>query len=235
MQDRKFDEVSRYYDETYYRDAAGVAPHVSAHLQRLARRFVQPGMQVLDVACGTGEWLLAAQARGAVPAGIDISRTATGICRRRMPEGEFHTGPAETLPFPAGRFDLVSCLGSLEHFLDQAGALREMLRVARPDARFLILVPNADFLTRRLGLFRGTWQTAVREDVKTLAAWQALFESAGLRVERRWRDLHVLSPHWILLRGPWRAPLRALQALLLAIWPLRWQYQVYHLCRRAAA
>jgi hypothetical protein len=35
------------------------------------------------------------------------------------------------------------------------------------------------------------------------------------------------------MNGWLAAPLRALQALALVFWPLRWQYQVYHLCTKA--
>src|SRR5690606_38797234 len=155
------------------------------------------------------------------------------LCRAQMPEGDFHVGPAERLPFGDGEFDLVTCLGSLEHFLDPVGALKEMRRVARPKARFLILVPNSGFLTRRLGLYRGTWQRTVIERARTLDEWQSIFCDAGLQVTERWKDLHVLSWSWIG-RGSWyQVPIRLLQALLLAIWPLSWQYQVYHLCAEA--
>ena len=105
-----------------------------------------------------------------------------------------------------------------------------MVRVAKREAIFLLLVPNADFLTRRLGLYGGTQQAEVREDVRTLAGWEGLFDSTGLRVTRRWRDLHVLSWSWIA-QGKWYSwPCRAAQALALPFWPLSWQYQVYHLC-----
>jgi hypothetical protein len=108
-----------------------------------------------------------------------------------------------------------------------------MARVAKKDARFVILVPNADFLTRKLKLFGGTNQKDAKEVVRTLEEWESLFEQAGLRVSRKWKDLHVLSWNWIGMNGWLRAPFRAMQALLLLIWPLRWQYQVYHLCEKA--
>ena len=107
--------------------------------------------------------------------------------------------------------------------------------MARPDARFVLLVPNTGFLTHRLGLYHGTCQNAVIERARDLNEWLTIFESAGLRVTTRWRDLHVLSWSWIN-RGRWyHVPLRALQALLLAVWPLSWQYQVYHLCAKSDA
>lgn len=224
--------IKQFYDNEYYRDSR-TPTDTSAHHRRLAARLgITAGMRVLDVACGRGDWLLAARARGAAVAGIDLSERAIAHCHEAMPEGEFSAGPAETLPFTDGGFDLVTCLGSLEHFVDKPAALGEMLRVAKPDARFLLLVPNAGFLTRRLGLYGGTNQKGVKEDVYPLQTWSTLFTTAGLRIESRWADLHVLSFEWIRKGSPLMWPLRTLQALALAVWPLNWQYQVFFLCRR---
>jgi SAM-dependent methyltransferase len=225
--------IAEFYDNTYHANAARPtkAGH-DRHLVNLASKMaVTPGMQVLDVACGTGDWLSVLADRGCVPHGTDISRKAIDVCRQRMPKGEFHTGAAETLPYPDDSFDLVTCLGSLEHFLDQPGALREMRRVSRPGAQLLILVPNAGFPPYRFGLYAGTSQVAARETVRSLDEWEGMFGAAGLVVERKWKDLHVLNGRW-LFRQPWRMlPLRIAQAVMLPLWPLAWQYQVYHQCR----
>ena len=227
--DSELQAIKSFYDDVYYANA-GKPLQGSAHLRRLAAKIgVRSGDAVLDIACGLGEWLHACSCAGAQVAGVDLSERAIEYCNRNMPDGEFHAVAAEHLPFATGKFDLVSCLGSLEHFVEPVTALREMLRVAKPDARFLILVPNADFLSRRLGLFRGTQQKDAKEVVRTLAEWDALFAEAGLRVTRRWKDLHVCSWTWIRLNGWQAVPVRALQALALVAWPLRWQYQVYHL------
>jgi ubiquinone/menaquinone biosynthesis C-methylase UbiE len=224
------DDVGNFYDRIYYQTTKdGQLP--SRHLRRLARRF-EPwkGRRVLDVACGAGHWLQAIADCGAVPAGIDISQVALNVCKTVLPRAELYCGPAERLPFADRQFDFISCLGALEHFLDPVAALREMKRVAKPDARFLLLVPNADFLPSRLGLYTGTVQSSVKEEARSLLEWQELFESTGLRVKARWKDLHILSTSWIF-RGPYyQWPLRAVQALALPFWPLAWQYQVYHLC-----
>jgi ubiquinone/menaquinone biosynthesis C-methylase UbiE len=187
-------------------------------------------MRLLDVACGAGQWLAAAAALGAIPAGIDISEKALDACRKSLPNSDLHCGSAEQLPFTDGYFDVISCLGALEHFLDPHMALCEMVRVAKPDAKFILLVPNLKFLSRRLGLYSGTEQADIREELRTLTQWHDLFTSAGLRVRHRWRDLHVLSPSWIFRGSFYAWPVRAAQALALPLWPLEWQYQVYHLC-----
>ena len=220
-------EIQAFYDKVYYKDAR-TDNAVPRHLRRMATRFIKPGQQVLDVACGTGNWLMAVRDAGGLPSGIDLSPRAIDICKQQMPEGEFHSGPAESLPFRTNAFDVITCLGSLEHFLDPVSAVKEMVRVSRKGALFIILVPNSGFLTRRLGLYGGTHQVAAREDVRSLEEWNEIFESGGLKTTRRWKDLHVLSREWIGSRG-WRyTPIRALQALALIFWPLSWQYQVYH-------
>ncbi len=224
------EEIRRFYDRIYHKDALVIA-RIPLHLRRMAARL-EPweGRQLLDVGCGTGEWLRAAAERGAIPSGIDISQVAIDICQQALPKAELYCGPGESLPFENDRFDFVSCLGSLEHFLDPESALREMARVAKSGAISLLLVPNANFLLRRLGFFCGTQQADLREDVRTLAGWQELFELAGHRVVRRWKDLHILSWSWIRLGRWYLWPIRAALALSLPFWPLSWQYQVYYLC-----
>jgi len=226
-------EIRKFYDSVYHAEGSKHGAPSQRHHERLARRVgVREGDRILDVACGSGEWLEVCARRGARVTGVDISQPAIARCRRRLPTRDFRIHPAEHLPFSEGAFDLVSCLGAVEHFVDPSRALSEMLRVAKPGARILLLVPNADFLTRRLGLYRGTRQIEAKEEVRSIVDWSRLFNSAGLEVTGKWRDLHVLSRAWIL-GGSWPSiPLRFLQAVMLPFWPVAWQYQVYFLCKR---
>ena len=229
----ELEEIKSFYDDVYYADADKPIQNV-AHLKSLARKAgVRSGDTILDVACGLGEWLYICSGAGALVYGVDLSERAIATCKKNMPGGEFHAVPAEKLPFNSMKFDLVSCLGSLEHFVEPVISLQEMVRVANEDAKFLILVPNADFLTRKLGLFGGTYQKDAKEVVRTLEEWEGLFEQAGLHITRKWKDLHVLSWSWIAMNGWLQVPFRMLQAVMLPLWPLRWQYQVYHLCVKA--
>jgi SAM-dependent methyltransferase len=230
QKEQQYEQLRKFYDGEYYGANAAVKP-LSWHYKAVARRLGDPqGKQVLDIACGTGDWLAYFEERGGQISGIDISERAVEVCNSRFDKGEFVVGPAEELPFDDSHFDLITCMGSLEHFVDPDAALQEMRRVAKPDAKFLILVPNAGFLPRRLGLYAGTQQVKVREVVRSLEEWQELLQRSGLSVVERWRDLHVMTMGWICSEGWLRAPLRAAQAVALSIWPMRWQYQVYHLC-----
>lgn len=229
---KDYERAIDFYNDKYYgREFA--LKNTSWHDKVVAERLGSlDGAQVLDVACGGGKWLKLLAERGAQIAGVDIADRAIDYCKQTVVQGEFHVAAAEEMPFESGRFDVITCMGSLEHFADKSRALGEMQRVAKPTAKFLLLVPNAGFATRRMGLFRGTLQTAVREDVYSLAEWDQLFRESGLSVTARWRDLHVLSWNWICQKNPVTWPLRAAQALVLGIWPISWQYQVYHLCRK---
>ena len=226
------DEIKEFYDSIYYADAKAKHENsINAHYNRLLDRLnITRGSKVLDVACGAGGWLKVCEGNGTKVSGVDLSSKAIALCRELMPDGDFYAQPAETLPFTDGRFDVITCLGSLEHFVDPESSLREMVRVAKNDATFVILVPNKDFLTRKLGLFGGTYQVDAKEVVRTLDEWKTLFSSAGLTITERWKDLHVINKGWIMKGKPYMWPLRALQCLLLWAWPLKWQYQVYHRC-----
>ena len=141
--------------------------------------------------------------------------------------------PPTRCPGPTPASTWSTCLGSLEHFPDKLQALKEIVRVATDEARFLVLVPNAGFVTRRLGLYSGTQQAQICEDVYPLRVWAALLGNAGLVIDKRWRDLHPLDYRWITTGPRNRWVLRAAQAAILAVWPIAWQYQVYHLCTKA--
>ena len=219
-----------FYDTVYYVKISGGS--ISNHLKNLVRKLDIPfNSAALDVGCGTGELLAALSESGAVCSGIDISERAVAFAKERLPKAEIHTGKAEHLPFSDNKFDLITCLGCLEHFENPKIALREMIRVAKPDASILILVPNKYFLSRQLGFFSGTEQKKVKELVLSIEEWEKLFSASGLTVIDKWKDLHVLSKHWIFMRGVLKAPLRALQAIALIFWPLKWQYQVYFRCQ----
>ena len=221
--------IKEFYDSVYYKEIAH-SVKTSPYQLRLAKKLgITTSNNVLDVACGTGEFLRACDALRAKVSGVDLSDKAVNACKAILPHGEFHSCSAEKLPFDDDSFDVVTCLGSLEHFIDPVASLKEMVRVAKPRAKFVILVPNKDFLTRKLRLYSGTYQIDAKEEVRTLDEWNDLFNLAGLSVSQRWKDLHVLSFSWISLNG-WKFILpRLFQALALTVWPLKWQYQVFHL------
>ena len=83
---------------------------------QITRRFAEPlldaagvrhGHRVLDVASGPGYVAELAAARGANPAGVDISEGMVALARTNHPELEFVMGDAEDLPYEDSSFDAV--------------------------------------------------------------------------------------------------------------------------------
>jgi SAM-dependent methyltransferase len=141
-----------------------------------------PGQELLDVACGAGFLVKAALDRGQSATGVDISPVALRRAQLLAPQGRYVEGPAEELPFADNSFDLVTCLGSLEHFLDPEAALREMRRVLKHDGKCCIVLPNSWYVGDVVaGWARGSGldHSQGLERFFALAEARRLIESAG--------------------------------------------------------
>jgi len=97
---------------------------------------LQPGVRVLDVACGTGVVArLAASEVGDAGrvAALDVNGGMLAVGRSLPPPAgaaiEWCEGNAEALPFGDGEFDVVLCQLGLQFFSDRSAGLREMRRV----------------------------------------------------------------------------------------------------------
>ena len=103
----------------------------------VARAGLQPGWDVVEVACGTGVLTRAA----AAAVGADGSITATDLDEGMLAEAARHevtsalvrwrTADATALPFLAGSFDAVLCQQGLQFVPDRLTAAKEMRRVLR--------------------------------------------------------------------------------------------------------
>ena len=116
---------------------------------------VQPTDDVLDLACGTGDFARAfATASPNSVTGSDFSAGMLAGAIARPSSIGWCQGDALHLPFPATRFDIVSCAFGVRNFQDLDAGLAEMYRVLRPNGRVCILeftTPQSAFLG---GLYR---------------------------------------------------------------------------------
>jgi len=101
------------------------------------RAGVEPGMDLLDVACGTGNATLPAARAGARVTGLDFAPGLLDIARERaadaMLEIDFVEGDAQEPPFEDASFDrVVSTFGHM-FAPDHRRTADEMKRVLRPD------------------------------------------------------------------------------------------------------
>jgi SAM-dependent methyltransferase len=97
------------------------------------------GVRLLDAGCGTGRNLIEFGCLGRAT-GVDLSREAIELCRRRGVHGA-QEARIESLPFDDGSFDLILAADVLEHLQDDRVGLSELRRVAAPEARLVATVP----------------------------------------------------------------------------------------------
>ena len=104
----------------------------------------QPGERILDLASGTGTFVVAVGGRApaARPVGIDADQKILGLARRKVKERgitvPFVRGLSARLPFRTHAFDQVTCSLFLHHLVtpEKARTLEEVVRVLRPGGRF---------------------------------------------------------------------------------------------------
>ena len=229
-------EVRSWYNRRYASLGLGSMRPLEAYPPFLDLLDVRPGATLLDVSCGSGFLLQAARRRGLAAYGVDLSDAAVRLAHQVSPDSQVAVGAGEDLCFRDASFDYVTCLGSLEHFLDVSRGLQEMQRVAKPGAQFCIMVPNRDFAGWKLLGHQGTAQQDINERLLSLAEWRRTFEQQGLRVRRvvpdrwhavKWRTNRARGP-----LGPWHATKGVLLEVGWTLLPLAWEYQFIFLLER---
>lgn len=148
----------------------------------------KPGQSLLDVACGLGDLLHYASQSGLRCSGVDLSPVALRQAKERAPTASVSVGNGQHLPFADESFDIVTLLGSLEHFLDPGTGLLEIRRVLRWGGRALVVVPNSYYLPDIVwNVWRtrfGPYHKQVVERFATAQEWRVFIELGGLKVRQ---------------------------------------------------
>ena len=156
-----FDATSAGYDRSSGAAFLGVGRWYRRRMLR--RAGLADGMAMLDVGSGTGlcAWLGQEMVgpRGRVVA-LDPSPGMLEQARRRGVR-ERVVGFAESLPFDAGTFDLVTMSYMLRHVQDLSTAFAEIHRVLRPGGRLLIFEVTSPAGRGSRAIFRHVMRTIV--------------------------------------------------------------------------
>jgi SAM-dependent methyltransferase len=150
----------------------------------MARRMAPaPGSRILDSGCGGGYLLRELAACDTF--GVDISDVALAEASRVAPRAHLVLAAGELLPFPDDAFDHAACLGNLEHFLDPAAGVRELVRVTRRGGGVWLLLPNSYYsgdIWRVVRFGYGPDHHQPVERFGTINEWRDLLEANGLEV-----------------------------------------------------
>jgi demethylmenaquinone methyltransferase/2-methoxy-6-polyprenyl-1,4-benzoquinol methylase len=198
------DDYSRQAES--YDRTRGASPSVLAPVQ--AALTGAPGVELLDVGGGTGNYALALRERGWRPLVLDRSpQMLARAGAKGLPTLE---ADAHRLPFADESFDAATMLSTLHHLDDPGAALAEAQRVLRPGGRLAVLgftredIADAwvlDYfpssrpwmeathhpLPDLLGLLPGAGRVEVTFSDLADASLAALMSHPRLLLEERWR------------------------------------------------
>jgi demethylmenaquinone methyltransferase/2-methoxy-6-polyprenyl-1,4-benzoquinol methylase len=140
-----FAVIARRYDFINDLQSFGLHRRWKNRLVKLAH--LRPGNTALDVCCGTGDIAARLARAGATVTGLDFSAPMLEVARERNAKTttggaaapKFLQGDAMQLPFSDASFDVVTVGYGLRNLARWQTGLTEMVRVAKPGARVLVL------------------------------------------------------------------------------------------------
>lgn len=112
--------------------------------KRLRKRLaLQPGQQLLDLCCGTGDVALEFASEGIEVHGADFTFPMLPLAQRKgqgqQPTLKWTAADAQQLPFRDASFDAVTIAFGIRNVEDPLRALRECRRVLRPGGQLAVL------------------------------------------------------------------------------------------------
>jgi ubiquinone/menaquinone biosynthesis C-methylase UbiE len=136
----------------YDRIAAEYARHRQVHpgVFRALAEATPPTSRVLEVGCGTGNYIIALHAQtGCTCAGVDPSPEMLAQARARPGAAriDLRSGSAEQLDHPAASFDLIFSVDVIHHVRDRPAAYRQAHRVLGSGGR-ICTVTDSEWIIR---------------------------------------------------------------------------------------
>lgn len=176
------------------------------------------GEKALDLGTAVGHTAFALAARVERVVGIDLTAPMLDLARglaaeRGITNVRFVRGDVADLPFPDASFDVVTSRFSAHHFPRPADVLREVARVLRPGARFVLadtVAPEDDALDTFINAVELLRDRSHVRDHR-VSEWRELLAEAGLASEVvfRW-DVDLEFEDWV---GRMRTPAVAVRML----------------------
>jgi len=105
---------------------------------------------VLDVGCGTGNYLLAlAESVGCECWGVDPSAAMLAEAKSRLTEAHLLCASAEQMKLPADQFDLVFAVDVVHHLSNRSSAFHQCLQVLRPGGKLCLVTESTEMFRLR--------------------------------------------------------------------------------------
>lgn len=140
----------------------------------IRNHFTSRQTQVLDVACGTGDFALQIHKAGvAKVVGVDISSQMVEFGRKKIAKKglteqiDLKWGDVARLDYPSDYFDGVSVAFGVRNFEDRKQGLSEIYRVLKPEAELIVL----EFSTPQRGLMKPLYRFYFKHLLPLIGGW----------------------------------------------------------------
>jgi ubiquinone/menaquinone biosynthesis C-methylase UbiE len=111
------------------------------------------GRAILDIGCGIGTYVRKFRQFSEDVHGVDVDAERVAKASETLPN--IQVAPAEHLPYPDDRFDMVFLHEVIEHVDDDRAAIAEAIRVLRPEGRVVVYAPNRFYPFETHGVYVG--------------------------------------------------------------------------------
>ncbi len=136
-----FDSIAVEYDDWYETKFGNFIDKVETDLAFSLFKPL-PGMKILDVGCGTGNFSIKLAEMGCKVTGIDVSEEMLNIAREKIKEKgldiEVYKMDVYQLDFADNSFEAVFSMAAFEFIKEPQKAYAEMYRVLKPNGQMLI-------------------------------------------------------------------------------------------------
>lgn len=148
------------------------------HRVRFVKKICRSG-SLLDIGCGCGYFVYAAQQGGLQACGSDVVDVNRSYIEEEL-GCKFLVGALADLPVPEGSLDILTMWHTLEHHPDPAASIRQCWRWLKPSGVLIVEVPNHDsFDARHLGASWPDWDLPFHLHHFSAASLRCVLENAG--------------------------------------------------------
>lgn len=146
------------------------------------------GNLCLEAGCGGGRHSAFLSLRGNDVVNLDISKKMIDLCKENCKKlgvygkNHFILGDVRVLPFKYDTFDLILCLGVIEHFQETSHALQGLVKVTKDSGMAIVSVPNSfSFFRVARSIAQGIGVLEIGYE-KSYSKWyfESLLENVGL-------------------------------------------------------
>lgn len=143
---------------------------------------LSPGKNLLEIGCGTGEFLEVAKLNGHIVTGVEISGAAVKNIKSRRPDINIKHCYLHEAGFRPESFDVIVAFHLLEHIEDLRTFLSHIKFLLKPGGLFYVRVPNLDSWYRKI-LGKSWWGFSIEHITHfTSRGLRTLFEGESFDV-----------------------------------------------------